>query len=332
MKILKYAGTSNVLAEWPSDFTNRHASQILEAAGRTCYQSIKGPITDITATRFIKNQIMTRKHYSVIEHGWRGYIVKVGKVNHGNFVKKFWPTTRFMFITFRDDEVLISANLETWRKLYYSNVLHDINNISKDLESFAPQVFCNNDKPLSLGWFDTVTPITSAAQLETHEEKLAHLAVTIRFDNASRGFTHEIVRHRVPVYSQESTRYVDESHFKVVIPPHKNENEKVIDIGDGKLISIVEWFAINENAYRSLRKAKWVPEDARQVLPIGIKSQIVLSCNLQEIYYIYKKRSAKFAHWEIRRLMGNILEKAIKHPTLFINSFIFDGKEINITS
>jgi len=55
-----------------------------------------------------------------------------------------------------------------------------------------------------------------------HESVIEHSAMIVEFNNVSRGFTHELVRHRLASFTQESTRYVDESDFRVVIPPDKD--------------------------------------------------------------------------------------------------------------
>ncbi|PIR90344.1 hypothetical protein COU04_00160, partial [bacterium (Candidatus Gribaldobacteria) CG10_big_fil_rev_8_21_14_0_10_33_41] len=85
---------------------------------------------------------------------------------------------------------------------------------------------------------------------------------------------------------QESTRYVDESNLKVVIPPDKEPNEKLVELqlpnGIKLKVSFQDWIDLNEQMYRGLRKAGWVPQDARQILPIGIKSQIVMTANFRE--------------------------------------------------
>ena len=73
-----------------------------------------------------------------------------------------------------------------------------------------------------------------------HESVLEHSCMTVEFNNVSRGFTHELVRHRLASFTQESTRYVDESNFYVVIPPDKDESEKIVELElpDGKKIKI----------------------------------------------------------------------------------------------
>lgn len=145
-----------------------------------------------------------------------------------------------------------------------------------------------------------------------HEAMIEFANMTVQFNNVCRGFTHELVRHRLASLAQESTRYVDESDFKVVVPPHMNENEPLVDLdlGDGtylKGISLKKWFQLNEQMYRGLRDCNWAAQDARQVLPIAIKSQIVISANLREWRHIFKMRTSKFAHWEIRGVMCNLL-------------------------
>lgn len=145
-----------------------------------------------------------------------------------------------------------------------------------------------------------------------HESVLEHSCMSVEFNNVSRGFTHELVRHRIAAFTQESTRYVDESNFLVVIPPGKDADEKVSELilPDGRTlwVSFKEWMELNEQMYRGLRKAQWVPQDARQVLPIGIKSQIVMTANFRQWRHVFRLRTSSAAHWEINRVMSNLLK------------------------
>lgn len=155
-----------------------------------------------------------------------------------------------------------------------------------------------------------------------HESVLEHSAMTVEFNNVSRGFTHELVRHRLASYTQESTRYVDESDFKVVVPPDKDFNEKLVklELNNEKEIevSFKEWIEMNEKMYRGLRAKGWNPQDARQVLPIGIKAQIVITANFREWRHIFKLRTNPNAHWEIRSVMKNLLDEVKdKIPIIF---------------
>ena len=154
-----------------------------------------------------------------------------------------------------------------------------------------------------------------------HESVLEHSSMTVLFNNVSRGFTHELVRHRLASFTQESTRYVDESNLKVVIPPDKDPDEKLVKLKIGKEyydISFQEWVEMNEQMYRGLKEAGWMNQDARQILPIGIKSQIVVTCNFREWRHIFELRCSKAAHWEIRRVTLNLLIEVQKRiPAIF---------------
>lgn len=152
-----------------------------------------------------------------------------------------------------------------------------------------------------------------------HESVLEHSYLTVQFNNLFRGFTHKQVRHRLTAISQKSTRYVDYAkegedvdldklELKCVVPPHLDERKKV-DLGDGRKMSAEEMFQEYENFYRALRKSGWLPEEARQFLPIGVKSQIVISANFREWRHIFEMRTSQFAHWEIRKVMGDLLEE-----------------------
>jgi len=152
-----------------------------------------------------------------------------------------------------------------------------------------------------------------------HESVIEHSSMTVRFSDVSRGFTHELVRHRLCAFSQESTRYVDESDLHFVTPPHKDERGW---IQSGRTIPTAAIVNL-EQVYRDLIAAGWKRDDARQFLPIGTRAQIVCTANFREWRHIFKTRTGKPAHWEIRRVMGLLL--AHVQPLL---SPIFDDFKI----
>jgi len=144
-----------------------------------------------------------------------------------------------------------------------------------------------------------------------HESVLEHSAMTVKFSNVSRGFTHQLVRHRLASYTQESTRYVDKRELALVLPPHRDSKETVeLTLPDGQTINITlkGWVNLNEQVYRELRNKSWLPEDARQFLPIGIATQITITANFREWRHIFELRCAPEAHWEIRLLMVQVLK------------------------
>jgi len=141
-----------------------------------------------------------------------------------------------------------------------------------------------------------------------HLSVIEHSYMTVRFENISRSFTHEAVRHRLCAFSQRSTRYVDEMNFNIIMPSHRNMSNKVI-LDDGRVITVTEYCELIEQMYRGLRSIGWAPEDARQCLPIGIETELVVSTNFREWMHIFSLRTSKAAHWEIRRVMIDLLGK-----------------------
>lgn len=129
----------------------------------------------------------------------------------------------------------------------------------------------------------------------------------------NRGVTHELVRHRLCSFAQESTRYVDYSKeaggIEFVVPPELN--------GD----ALEVWKRAMENAeqaYNVLRVNGIPAQIARGVLPIDVKTDIVVSANLREWMHIFKLRCDKAAHPHIRRLMLQALEEfTTKVPSMF---------------
>lgn len=211
----------------------------------------------------------------------------------------------------------------------------------KDIALAARTCYQSRDKSTVETDYNLVKRIMS----REHDAMLEFSDMTVRFNMVCRGFTHEDVRHRLSSFGQESTRYVDESDFLCVIPPHKHdENEQkhsivlpwepdnnfttsVFDNKEGKSnavnISLSQWFQMNEQMYRSLRKHGYKPEDARQVLPIAIKSQIVHKANMREWRHIFKMRCDKPAHWEIRGVMCQLLAWCQENVPLLFDDFFF---------
>ena len=172
---------------------------------------------------------------------------------------------------------------------------------------------------------ESATKFVEMLRKRGHESVIEHSAMTVEFNDVSRGLTHELVRHRLAAYTQESTRYVDESDFRVVIPPDKNSDEKLVELnlpGDIKIkVSFREWMELNEQMYRGLRQVGWVSQDARQVLPTAIKAQIVVTANFREWRHIFKLRCDLAAHWEIRQVMVNLLKDVQKKVPMVFDDF-----------
>jgi len=154
-----------------------------------------------------------------------------------------------------------------------------------------------------------------------HESVLEHSSMTVRFDGCSRGFTHELVRHRLASPTQESTRYVDyrldEGKVAVVVPPGLDA------VG---FDSFTRDLQAALDAYSRTRDRGMRSNSARQLLPIAIKSEIVVTANFREWRHIFSLRCDRPAHWEIREVMCRLLvELQSTLPGVF-DDFVYGGQ------
>jgi thymidylate synthase (FAD) len=210
-------------------------------------------------------------------------------------------------------------------------ILSISNNIIENIAKAARTCYQSQDKASPANDLALVKNIIKRG----HGAMLEFADLTVQFNNCSRGFTHEMVRHRPCSYAQESTRYVNESNLLVVVPPHKDENEEIIhypifssekETASYSVTSLKNWIEMNESAYQSLIKAGWKPEDARTILPTNTKSQIVVKTNVREWRHILSLRCDMFAHWEIRAVMLKLLKWCQENiPVIFDDFHFFDN-------
>lgn len=166
--------------------------------------------------------------------------------------------------------------------------------------------------------------ITSHSSIEFAQRllKLGHLSViehasaTVRFV-CDRGVTHEIVRHRLASYSQESTRYANYSdqrfgsEITVIKPCFWDEKSREYVIWSESMKQA-------EKTYLKLIEMGASPQQARSVLPNSLKTEIVVTCNIREWRHIFSLRCDSAAHPQMRELMIPLLEEFAKHiPVLF---------------
>jgi thymidylate synthase (FAD) len=152
-----------------------------------------------------------------------------------------------------------------------------------------------------------------------HLSVLEHAYATFRISGVSRAFTHQLVRHRLCSYSQQSQRYVDESNFSYVEPDSIKNNPEAHSLFE-------DFMDKARKTYSELQKLGIKNEDARFVLPNAVETQIVVTANLREWRHIIELRGEPGAQWEIRRAAVEILKILKKHaPTVFAD-FEIDEK------
>lgn len=137
-----------------------------------------------------------------------------------------------------------------------------------------------------------------------HETVIEHVTASVRFIT-NRGISHELVRHRLCSYSQESTRYVryqDEMEF--IVPVWWNQADYPAEAKQLWLTAMEK----AENTYLALLKHGNKPEQARDVLPHALKTELVMTANLREWRHVFSIRCAQEAHPQLRALMRNCLQ------------------------
>ena len=144
-----------------------------------------------------------------------------------------------------------------------------------------------------------------------HESVIEHSSVSVRFIT-NRGVTHELVRHRLCAFSQESTRYVRYSGSMEFIRPVWYGQDKTADSIFESACRQAEW------NYEDLLERGWRPEQAREVLPNSLKTEICVTANMREWRHILKLRTSKRAHPQMRALMKDCLDGFhMTFPVLF---------------
>jgi len=144
-----------------------------------------------------------------------------------------------------------------------------------------------------------------------HHSVIEHAVVTVKII-CDRGVTHEIVRHRLASYSQESTRYCNyKGGVTFVIPPWcssipigKYSRDEVDQLACEKVSWVwLKSMLIAEEAYSSLTNAGWSPQQARSVLPNSTKTEIVITANVREWRHIFTLRCSKTSHPQMNEVM-----------------------------
>ena len=170
---------------------------------------------------------------------------------------------------------------------------------------------------------------------KNHESVLEHVSISVRVI-CDRGVSHEIVRHRIASYSQESTRYCNYSKDKfgnelTFIKPcwFKSSIEDLNTYANirgtfDKIENAGEWVWVDTlrsaeiSYFTLLETCIWTPEQARSILPNSLKTEIVMTMNLREWRHFFKLRCDKAAHPQMRQVANLILNNfKVRIPVIF---------------
>lgn len=252
----------------------------IEKCGRVCYKS-EDKITEDSAEKFVAN-IIKRGHEAVLEHA--SFIFQVSYNVYEDlrekvmFVENRYPVK--MYLRFTDsDGYVVSGNVRAWRDFFcFAGVPPYMN----DFVEANPILFSEfkSDFPFNLKGRKWSIRQISADELVSTYQRLVHEDVSVKFI-CDRGVTHEIVRHRPASFCQESTRYCNYSNGKfggeitVIKPCFFKENST----------RYLNWFVACESAetaYNAILEDVGTPQEARDVLPNSLKTELIMTAPLME--------------------------------------------------
>jgi thymidylate synthase (FAD) len=306
------AGLGDLATIW--DGRGTYAENVIEYAGRVCYRSTHRMGT---APSFIADRVR-EGHEDIIEH-----VVVTVRVT-GLAPDAASPLAWRMLN--RHCEVsdlgggawLVSGNTRVWVDFFRQGIALEALPL---VRAIAPAVFAEfpgeaitlspsdpgvtapTSSPLPLPSQDGPMRVTllgyTQPQLDDSALALHHGAATFLFEGISRTCTHQLVRHRLASFSQESQRYVDLSKggWNAIVPPAVAENPAA-------MAELAEFWAMAEAKYERLRQLGIRKEDARFLLPNAAETRIVTSMNFAGwSHFLWLRAVDKAAQWEIR-LMG----------------------------
>ena len=142
----------------------------------------------------------------------------------------------------------------------------------------------------------TISDLRQSGHLSTFE----HASFTFAIDGISRVASHQIVRHRIASFSQQSQRYVKMNETEVVTPESVLCNPEALKL-------FQEQVERSHDTYIKLINLGVPPEDARFILPHGWETKLVLTMNARELHHFFSLRTCRRAQWEIHELARRML-------------------------
>ena len=279
----------------PTGYTIDDIYKQIEIAGRTCYKS-EDKITPTSAKEFVDRMIKSG-HGAMLEHG-TVYLDVPNSAGNYNLVP-FFASNPYSKVVIKPLDDRVHNYITTNFRVIVENFA----------EEYIPDVLQYICEPT-----------------EFHEKR-----ISVRW-TCDRGVSHEFVRHRVFSFAQESTRYVNYSKDKFgneltfIIPtwlsiPEGNYtysdgdwvdiNKQVIQISEDEenVHSFLNTLDCSEYQYTMLMNAGWKPQQARQVLPNALKTELVMTGFESDWKHFFELRCDAAAHPDARKLALELYNK-----------------------
>lgn len=243
----------------------------IEIAGRTCYKSEEN-VTEDSAKGFVDRMIKSG-HGAMLEHG-----------------------TVYLHLSATSRKCFESNIVKKYEENKYSKVQEKFEDIETDYRDWY--VTTNYRVLVENNWLDDLQYLCEPT--EYHEKR-----ITVKFI-CDRGISHELVRHRVFSFAQESTRYCNYSKDKfgnelTFIRPSTLEDKETYSYN--RFYGTLELF---ENEYLILLEKGWKPQEARAILPNALKTEIVMTGFESDWENFFKLRCDKAAHPDMQVLANKL--------------------------
>lgn len=265
----------------------------IERCARTCYKS-EDKIKEGSAEKMVLN-LIKNGHEAMLEHSSLCFKVN-GRIWDNlrrlqNDLELFSDYRSFLRFTHSNvDRFIVSGNIRAWRdfigacKCHYDSILNCTEKIIHENPTLFPEYEASYD-----GYSDEYMTSIDYPDLRTVSEMMTHIDVTVRFV-VDRGVSHEIVRHRVASFAQESTRYCNYSRegfggeITVIKPIFLQEGTEGYNIWRRSCEEA-------ESAYFNLLNWGCTPEECRTVLPNSLKTEIIVTMNLGDWRHFFLLRA-----------------------------------------
>lgn len=265
--------------------TKENPLQFIERIARVCYKS-EDLITQESAEKFVK-KLFNMGHYSVFEHIYLNMYIT--KSIFDVLIKKQPKIFKFLFVEEVDSDFYnIIGNLRAINDLY-----NQLPNEEKNYNCF---------KHNGLGHLYEVS--NTSDYLSLFIDKIENIPLTFKII-CDRGISHEIVRHRVKSFTQESTRYCNyakdkfDNQISFVLPK---------DLSPEVEIEFERFYLEAEDTYMKLIRMGVSPQIARSVLPHGIKTEMYCTATIESWKHFIRLRKSVKAHPQVRDIAIKIEE------------------------
>lgn len=301
--------TDYTIVEPGFEYIDRHSESyltFLEKCTRTCYKS-EGHIKEGSAEKLLNKVVREYEHLSVTEHENCILFFSGMDCNPEYAAGRILNFNPLLRVSRSAEGVLISGNVRMWMDLIKrTTMLSEFlwGKIQTALSQKWPFFFNPAFETTFVRLLDD-NPITNEDNLLPHEMR-QHMTLTYRIIG-DRSMSHQLVRHRLMAYSQESQRYCNygKKGFQFVVPP------SVKEVGGDAPTWFIEQAVGAFEAYEALLNRGVKPEDSRGVLPNCTKTEVVTTGTLEMWQHIFNHRANNpKAQWQIRGIMQGVQEHA----------------------